>query len=219
MLPTPCPPGTYNTNTASTSSAACTNCPGGIYCSDYGTSNYNSQNKCAAGYLCIGGSDSAYPIETVNRGSNNRKCGLGKYWNSGDTSESTCGAGTFQNSYGQSSCKSCPPGYYWPNNGMYDLTSYPCNAGYMCYGGATIPNPTDGTTGEICPAGAYCTSGSAKSLDCADGTKTTTTGNIAWGNWDAGTYCIASVQYTCPTRRYCVAGSVRGSISLFNNWF
>ena len=97
---------------------------------------------------------------------------------------------------------------------MSNPFAYPCAAGYIWYGGATISNPTDSTTGDICPIGGFWAAGSAKSLDCADGAKTTTTGQSTCANCDAGTYCIASTQYACPTRRFWVAGSARGVIWL-----
>lgn len=31
-----------------------------------------------------------------------------------------------------------------------------CAAGFYCKGGATLPNPRDDVTGNICPAGTYC---------------------------------------------------------------
>lgn len=210
VLPTPCSPGLYNTNTGSTSSAACQSCPAGLYCSEEGLSNYNAQSKCAAGYLCTGGSDTPYPVETANRSNNNRKCPLGYSCSQSATTPSICTTGTFQNSYGSSSCKSCPPGYYCNTNGLSDLSSRLCSAGYICYGGATTSTPSDGTTGDVCPIGSKCEAGSAKALAWEDGKKTTTTTNSVCNPCTAGTYCIASVEYDCPTRRYCPAGSVRG---------
>jgi hypothetical protein len=82
----------------------------------------------------------------------------------------------------------------------------------MCYEGATSSNPTDGIKGDICPIGSYCTAGSAKSIGCADGKKTTSTGSSTCTNCAAGKYCVSSTEYACPVRRYCVAGSVRGEL-------
>lgn len=31
-----------------------------------------------------------------------------------------------------------------------------CTAGFYCKGGAALPKPTDGVTGNICPVGTYC---------------------------------------------------------------
>jgi len=211
VLPTPCPVGTYNTNQGSTSSAACTSCPATYYCDEEGMVNYNTQKKCSAGYLCTGGSDSAYPIEYTNRSNNNRKCPTGYYCTQGATSPSTCATGTYQNSYAQSACKLCPPGYACTTTGLTNPNAN-CAAGYLCYEGATTTTPTDGTKGELCPVGSFCATGSSKDLKFEDGKKTTTTGQSTCSNCIAGKYCINSIEYNCPTRRYCVAGSVRGEL-------
>jgi len=214
IVPTPCSPGTFNVNTASTSSGACTSCPINLYCDEYGMTDSNSQKVCAGGYLCTGGAVSPYPIETAERGTglkNNRKCPVGYKCAQGDTTPTGCSAGEFQNSFAQNTCKSCPPGYYCAGGNLSNPTG-PCAAGYMCYAGATTSSPTDGTKGEVCPIGSYCSSGSAKGIECADGTRTTVTGRSTCDNCDAGKYCISSTQFDCPTRRYCVAGSVRGEL-------
>lgn len=208
--PLACPVGTYNTNTGSQASTDCTPCPAQYYCDEEGMVDFNTNKRCAAGYICQGGADSAYPITTLET-ENNHKCPTGHFCVQGATSKSQCLAGTFQNSFAQSSCKDCPPGYYCGNSGL-SAPDGPCDAGSMCYGGATTAAPTDGTTGEVCPIGAFCEAGSAKSVTCADGTKSTATGLAVCTNCDAGTWCTGSVEYACPSRRYCVAGSVRGQI-------
>lgn len=35
-------------------------------------------------------------------------------------------------------------------------TSGQCAAGFYCQGGAALPKPTDGVSGNVCPVGAYC---------------------------------------------------------------
>ena len=40
---------------------------------------------------------------------------------------------------------------------------------YYCTLGAVVPTPTDGTTGDECPAGNYCNSGSSKPTPCSTG--------------------------------------------------
>jgi hypothetical protein len=45
-----------------------------------------------------------------------------------------------------------------------------CMAGYYCKGSATKPNPTDGTTGAICPVGSFCPSNSSNYTQCPSGT-------------------------------------------------
>ena len=63
----------------------------------------------------------------------------------------------------------CTPGYYC------DVTALPtptnsCAPGYYCTLGAITPTPTDGSTGDECPAGFYCGEGSPYPLACPLGT-------------------------------------------------
>ena len=46
----------------------------------------------------------------------------------------------------------------------------PCTAGYFCTSGAASSTPTDGVTGNICPAGKYCPQGSIAGEPCPKGT-------------------------------------------------
>ena len=41
--------------------------------------------------------------------------------------------------------------------------------GYYCTLGASVGNPVDGTTGDICPRGYYCPLGSVAPLACSIG--------------------------------------------------
>jgi hypothetical protein len=210
ILPIACPAGTYNINTLSTSSTDCTACPAQYYCDEQGMVNFNTNKRCASGYICTGGASSAYPIETETSAAN-RKCPTGSFCSTGAISGSPCTDGKFQNSFGQSSCKSCPPGYYCSGSGLATPTGE-CLEGYTCFDSATTSSPTDGTTGAVCIVTEFCVTGSAKGLSCADGTKTTTTTQATCTNCAAGKWCTRSVEYDCQTRKYCVAGSVRGKI-------
>ena len=49
--------------------------------------------------------------------------------------------------------------------------------GYYCVLGAAISFPTDGTIGDICPAGHYCPQGSSSYTACAQGKFLPTEGN------------------------------------------
>ncbi|KAG8141531.1 hypothetical protein E2320_007142, partial [Naja naja] len=59
-------------------------------------------------------------------------------------------------------CQNCPPGKYCSSPGLAGPTG-DCAAGFWCKGGAHVPNPTDGVSGQPCPAGHYCLSGTATS--------------------------------------------------------
>lgn len=66
----------------------------------------------------------------------------------------------------------------------------------MCYETATIANPNDGTTGAECPVGSFCVAGSAASLVCADGTKSTATQAASCTNCAKGFYCTGSTEFS-----------------------
>jgi hypothetical protein len=57
-----------------------------------------------------------------------------------------------------SECPLCDPGWYCDAPGLKQPRA-PCDPGYVCYGGAKESGPVDGVTGEVCPAGGYCTLG------------------------------------------------------------
>ena len=52
-----------------------------------------------------------------------------------------------------------------------------CTEGYYCSSSANTATPTDGTTGDICPPGAYCMTGSSAPNLCPPGTYNPTQGN------------------------------------------
>ena len=45
----------------------------------------------------------------------------------------------------------------------------PCQEGYYCQSEAETATPTDGTTGDVCPAGFYCPNATANPIPCDDG--------------------------------------------------
>ena len=89
-----------------------------------------------------------------------------------------------------------------------------CDMGYFCLGKATTPNPTDGTTGDVCLAGGFCDMGSFISISCKPGTFNTDT--LATSEADCiactpGKYCsgtfISVETGDCTAGYYCEAGS------------
>jgi len=46
-------------------------------------------------------------------------------------------------------------GYFCGSDGL-SKPSGPCAPGFLCFVQATVPNPTDNSTGTMCPPGAYC---------------------------------------------------------------
>ena len=55
-------------------------------------------------------------------------------------------------------CSQCDPGKYCDSLGQTAVTGN-CDAGFLCYGGASTSNPNDTVTGIACPRGGYCPSG------------------------------------------------------------
>lgn len=109
-------------------------------------------------------------------------------------------------------CTECTAGYYCPYLGQssVDTSTQFCDAGFVCYGGAFRPEPTDQTTGDICPAGAYCDN---------SGLNYCTAGQIGiyQGAYDSsacqacekGYYCFGgnTGAVTCPAGYFCPEGS------------
>lgn len=71
----------------------------------------------------------------------------------------------------------CDPGTYCETTGL-DRPTGNCSAGYYCTLKASIQNPTDGTTGNICPVGHYCLLGSSIPIVCPTGTYLNATGQV-----------------------------------------
>jgi hypothetical protein len=71
-----------------------------------------------------------------------------------------------------------------------------CDAGFWCIEGATRPDPTDGITGKICPAGGFCEKGTIVPAPCPPGQY-----NPAEGAKNA-TFCI-----DCTPGKYCAGSS------------
>lgn len=47
-----------------------------------------------------------------------------------------------------------------------------CDPGFYCVAGANNSSPTDGVTGDVCPAGSFCQEGSSIAQPCSDGEST-----------------------------------------------
>ena len=76
-----------------------------------------------------------------------------------------------------------------------------CTAGYYCTQSASNSTPTDGLTGNICPAGKYCETGSIAGAGCPVGTFSDTEGLTAaleCQNCTGGYYC-GTVGLTAET--------------------
>lgn len=106
--------------------------------------------KCPAGYYCPNLA-TILPLD----------CPKGKFCPEGAERPSDCPLGTYNdllNKKDSRECKPCTANYYCPILGQaaVDTVNHACDKGFVCYGGSLRPEPTDKTTGDICPRGAYC---------------------------------------------------------------
>jgi hypothetical protein len=246
---TACPPGTFNAYTRGKNISACVSCPAGQYCQGSGLTA--PTNPCDAGFYCVGGSQISNP-QTLNVGG--LVCPISFYCPQGTAAPYPCANGTFTSSPGsmsQADCQECPAGKACIQNGLIvsgmvptcglgppSPTSFPgtvpvdCAAGYWCARGATTTTPTDGVTGDICPAGSRCPAASSGPIICDAGYYQNRTGQSTCLDCPAGSYCTAGAttstnlcpigyycppntlsafQFPCPVGRYGLAG---GAISL-----
>lgn len=101
---------------------------------------------------------------------------------------------------------------YWESSAKFEQflfvgntePSGPCSPGYFCTSGAYNSTPTDGVTGNICPAGKYCESGSITGTGCPVGTFSATLGlknSTECTDCTPGYYCgttgLTAVSGTC----------------------
>ncbi|CAM9824345.1 unnamed protein product [Bubo scandiacus] len=143
----PCMPGFFWANSSIEDKDTCKACPAGYYCDSPAMSE---PKPCPAGFYCVEGSSKPEPCP---EGTYSGKKGLS----------------------GLSECSPCGRGYYCASPGQTG-PSGPCKAGFYCQGRALTPLPTDGVTGDVCPAGAYCPPGSPSPLPCPPGTYSNVSG-------------------------------------------
>ena len=106
----------------------------------------------------------------------------------------------------------CVAGYYSSAAGITIGSNYirPCDAGYVCLGGASIPDPNDLSTGYICPPGSGCPNGTTAQIPCSPGEYNPYFGQGSCISTAAGYYTDtynATLQLSCPQGSYCPAGS------------
>lgn len=65
-------------------------------------------------------------------------------------------------------CPVSPIGFYCLLPGLVAVSG-PCSAGFHCTRGASVPSPTDGVTGDLCPPGHFCPQGSPRPAPCPAG--------------------------------------------------
>lgn len=184
----PCPKGTYRNTIKGQDLAECGQCPAGTYCPNEGTS---IPTDCDIGSFC--------PQASILP----QLCPIGTYDTVGSLRDSRA-------------CTPCDTGYYCPRMGqvVVDTVNHECDAGYWCIGGSARPEPTDNTTGSICPIGRYCEQNTLTPTSCTPASYGPFIGAKAATDCSEcleGYYCpgdnAAEAIVECEARYYCPRGS------------
>ncbi|KAL6471032.1 hypothetical protein MHYP_G00196820 [Metynnis hypsauchen] len=213
-------------------------CSEGYYCPGGQNSSRPSEHKCRAGHYCEEGSvsDRACPMGSYQPSEGQHKCEVclagffcpqegmtypilcrpGFYCPAGRENQQPCPAGTYGNQSGltdSSECTLCDPGTYCARAGNTS-PSGPCAAGFLCFGGASIPSPVDNITGTQCPPGLYCLTGSPTATPCPKGTFSVQSGlteAVQCQSCSPGSYCsepgLTAVSGSCLQGFFCTEGS------------
>lgn len=201
----PCNNGTYQPYTTRDSDAACQICPAGKYCPNAGMANH--AGNCAGGWYCTAGSWTDKPSILGNDTGSNCFCPA-------QSIGGKCLARTFCPS-GLSTTTACTGGYYRDVDELSSVSG-PCDAGYYCSSGSTMPNPVNETFGDICPKGHYCPAASASAIPCPEGYFSNSYGNENLTNClpcTAGMYCAGTGRAlpngNCTEGWFCPQGSTQ----------
>jgi len=190
----PCPVGTYRTTSGGTSTADCVPTPAGYFTSKSGSAYY-TVNLCDYGHFCPARSHQSLmyhcpkgmyqdlidqtSCKTCIQGYYCNEvqilpilCPQGSYCPAGTSTPSKCQRGTYGASmgiYDITQCSKCSPGAFCTQVGLTSPDGL-CDPGFYCKEGATVPNPTDDTTGNVCLVGGFCEYGSKLAQSCPPGT-------------------------------------------------
>ena len=151
---------------------------------------------CAAGYYCVSGVDRPNPLmlndsqcpEGTVHPIIGHACPTGHFCTIGSELPEGCPPGKYQNMEGQSTCFSCPEGFYcYANTSDYSVNI--CPSGFYC------PLETEFPSEYACPAGSFNNLtgqvDATSCLPCPPGEYCEGTGNtFPTGLCDAGWYCI-----------------------------
>ena len=201
-----CPAGTYMDERGATNVSDCKLCTAGFYCKDTGLNTSQGNGKCGGGHFCLQGSVEFQPYSKVY----GSLCPPGYYCPEGTTNPNPCPSGTYLPSEAQddvADCLQCSEGNFCREAGKDSVTGL-CSAGFYCRSGANVSTPLDGLTGDICPVGAYCPSGSRLYKHCPNGTFMNHTGAAECYTCPKGYYCTARTHpIPCPQGYYCPEGT------------
>ena len=84
-----------------------------------------------------------------------------------------------------------------------------CSANYYCIGRATEATPTDNITGNVCPKGHYCPTGTGPvPVPCPEGQFQAVTAQSSCSQCLQGYYCVDGInEVICPQGFYCPTGT------------
>ena len=203
-----CPEGTFNPANSQDELSDCQLCTGGDVCSASGLSAPNDQ--CDAGYWCGSGALNRQGATGI-RGGSGGECPVGTYCPANADAPTNCTTGTFNpkvRGTSSNSCVPCRPGYYCASEMLSEPTGV-CSEGHFCRLGASVPNPTDGVTGDECPVGHFCLANSTLPMPCEGGTFANVTGLSECYPCEAGFFCTAGAtggqEFQCPVGFFCEA--------------
>ncbi|XP_033971267.1 zonadhesin-like [Trematomus bernacchii] len=165
IVPSPCPAGSYQNETRGKGKDYCKTCPLGSF---QDLAGQKECNPCPPGFHCQSPSPSATRGSSTGV-SNPLPCPAG-YICPRESQPVPCPKGTYSPSHGLTStgeCLVCPAGQFCGSEGLIQ-PSGSCASGFLCLMGATVPNPTDNTTGSLCPPGTFCQQG-LRAGDCWPG--------------------------------------------------
>ncbi|XP_036070832.1 sushi, von Willebrand factor type A, EGF and pentraxin domain-containing protein 1-like [Oryzias melastigma] len=192
-VPSPCPPGFYQNEAGGKSKDDCKPCPLGWF---QDLPGQKECNPCPPGFLCMAPSASSTRGSPIGA-SSPLPCPAGFTCPSENPENPPvpCPKGTYSPVQGlitTGQCLVCPSGQFCGSEGLIEPSGQ-CAAGFLCISGAKVPNPTDNTTGSLCPPGGFCQEG-LKEGDC----------------W-AGFYCdwgsSKADKTLCPAGFFCPNGT------------
>lgn len=159
------------------------------------------------GYFAAGGASTSTPAAGSCGDYSCGPCTPGHYCVGGMGVEENCPTGTYMpnnTATSISECLQCTPGHYCDGTGKNSTTGE-CTAGWYCTGNATIPNPEGDGTGNICPKGHECPTGSSSPSRCQGGYFANSTGQASCDSCPAGYYCEtgAETPTPCPLGYFC----------------
>ncbi|GCC23266.1 hypothetical protein chiPu_0001660 [Chiloscyllium punctatum] len=209
----PCAMGTFGPRPGLAHESSCVPCSPGMHCASAGLSN--PTGPCHPGYYCTGSAISPTPIKHLVEFDNatftgNDVCPIGHYCPEGSQHPWPCPQGSYSHTVGlvsEAQCQRCPYGHYCNQLGLTDVSqAQPCDPGYVCHTGSTVPRPSDGIQGYVCPRGHRCPAGVIRELVCKAGTYNPSPGAGICLLCPAGTVCSNSSTVepiACPKGYYC----------------